>query len=77
MASEAAGTVSTAWAEAPVGDPSTGVVHGGAVSALFETACGAAVMAHPLKLTATATIDLRIDDMRAARPRHGLLARAE
>ncbi|MEO1537352.1 MAG: PaaI family thioesterase [Pseudomonadota bacterium] len=69
-------TMSMPYAENLVGDPTTGVIHGGAVSALMDTCGGTAVMAHPTGPSTTATLDLRIDYMRAATPQKTITATA-
>jgi uncharacterized protein (TIGR00369 family) len=69
--------ISLPYNEALIGDLETGVIHGGAVSALMDTCCGAAVMSHPEAGPATATIDLRIDYLRSAQPGVTITATAQ
>ncbi|MCA9573010.1 MAG: PaaI family thioesterase, partial [Myxococcales bacterium] len=55
--------------------PETGVLHGGAVTTLVDATCGLAVMAALDHMMGVATLDLRIDYLRAALPRHDIVAR--
>jgi uncharacterized protein (TIGR00369 family) len=66
------------YAQHLVGDPDTGVVHGGVLTALLDNACGMAVRpAHSDQETVSmATLDLRIDYMGAAAPHQDILAHA-
>jgi uncharacterized protein (TIGR00369 family) len=74
---EGSATITMPYDTRLVGDPTTGVIHGGAVSALMDTACGASVMSHPQAGFSTATLNLRIDYMRPATPGQMIRTRAE
>jgi uncharacterized protein (TIGR00369 family) len=51
-----------------VGNPETGVLHGGMITSLVDATCGLAVFLKLQRLTRIATIDLRIDYLRPATP---------
>lgn len=60
-----------------VGNPDTGVIHGGVISSLLDNACGIAVTAKTKAFGSIATLDLRIDYMRPATPKEDIIATAE
>ncbi|WP_395644894.1 PaaI family thioesterase [Terricaulis sp.] len=60
-----------------VGDPETGVIAGGVITAFLDQLCGTAAVAAMDEPTVVATIDLRIDYMRAAAPGKPVCAEAQ
>lgn len=70
-------TLSLPYSDSLVGDVDTGVVHGGAVTTLLDQACGLAAFTGFDTLGALATLSLRIDYQRAARPGETIIGTAE
>ena len=61
-----------------IGNPDTGVIHGGAITSLMDQSCGLAVaQAMAPDFDITPTIDLRIDYMRPAEPGKDVFAYVE
>lgn len=63
------------WREDLVGDPATGVIHGGVITALLDTLGAACVISRARRLQGT--LDLRIDYLRPATTQQALLGDAE
>src|ERR1700749_1974874 len=60
-----------------VGNPETGVVHGGVVTAMLDQACGMAIGSALDTPMGMATLDLRIDYMKPATSREDILIESE
>ena len=70
-------TIVLPWREELVGNFETGVLHGGAVTALLDATCGMSVFMKLPEPTRIATLDLRIDYLRPATPKRDVRCRAE
>lgn len=64
------------WDAKLVGNPATGALHGGAISSAMDATGGLAIMAKLGKPGSIATLDLRIDYLRAARGGEDIVMRA-
>jgi uncharacterized protein (TIGR00369 family) len=64
------------WAENLVGNPDTGTIHGGVITALIDACSGASVFAALHEWQPIATLDLRIDYLRAAEAHREIVCRA-
>ena len=60
-----------------VGNPDTGVVHGGLITTLLDTVSGIAVYAKTERFEPLATLDLRIDYLKPSSPGLAIYAEAE
>jgi uncharacterized protein (TIGR00369 family) len=60
-----------------VGNPDTGVIHGGAITTLMDTTCGISTVCVLPEFEICPTLDLRIDYMRPAEPNKDVFGFAE
>jgi uncharacterized protein (TIGR00369 family) len=59
-----------------VGNPETGVLHGGAITSILDAACGAAVFLKLGSPRPIATLDLRIDYLKMGTPGRDVVCKA-
>lgn len=65
------------WQPHLVGNPETGVLHGGAITAMLDSCSGMAIATMLTRAQPFATLDLRIDYVHPATPGQPVLADAE
>jgi len=65
-AAQAEVTLALPYSESLVGNPDSGVIHGGPITTLMDTACGSSVIIALPELELCPTLDLRVDYMRSA-----------
>lgn len=70
-------TLSLPYSERIIGNPETGVIHGGAITTLMDTASGSVMVCGLDEFELCPTLDLRVDYMRPADPGQAVHARAE
>ena len=58
-----------------VGNPVTGVIHGGVIVSLLDTCCGCAAITTLTRMQVTPTMDLRLDYMHPAEPNKPSMSR--
>lgn len=69
-------TLALPYSKRLIGNKKTGVVHGGVITALLDQASGLAALSSFEENMPVATLDLRIDYMRAGKPGQTILAEA-
>jgi len=67
-------TVRIPYADKLAGSALTGVLHGGVITTVLDSACGLAVVAALTQHSAIATLDLRIDYLKPATPGESVTA---
>ncbi|KIA79189.1 PaaI family thioesterase [Chromobacterium amazonense] len=70
-------TLKLQWREDLVGNPATGIIHGGVITSLVDTCSAIAVTAHLPSIETIATLDLRIDYLKSATPGKAIHCTAE
>ncbi|MEY8264043.1 MAG: PaaI family thioesterase [Bermanella sp.] len=76
-ASAQALTIELPYSKSHVGNPTTGVIHGGVLTTLMDTACGTVVINALPDIELCPTLDLRVDYVRAAAPHQSIFALAQ